>query len=250
MRTAAARADAAPRARRAASRGPARLDALESGTGLVLAVFMLIHTLFASTILLGTDAMATLARGLEGYYVFGRSIPLLVGIVATVILVTFVVHAVLAMRKAPGSWAELVRFRRALGGHRHGDTRLWWWQVITGFTILFLATIHLYTVITNPSELGPFESAEQVWSGRMWPLYLLLLPAVELHVGIGLYRLAMKWGWFEADRSAVVRRRLKVAMWSIIVLYVVLGFASLATYARLGFELARADARPAAEHVR
>lgn len=250
MRTAAAGADKAPRARRGTSRGPARLDALESGTGLVLAVFMLVHTLFASTILLGTDAMAALARGLEGYYLFGRPIPLLVGLVATVILATFVVHAVLAMRKAPGSWAEFVRFRRTLGGHGHGDTRLWWWQVVTGFTIMFLATIHLYTVITNPGELGPIESAEQVWSGRMWPLYLLLLPAVELHVGIGLYRLAMKWGWFEADRSAVVRRRLKVAMWSMIVLYVALGLASLATYARLGFELARADAAHAAETAR
>lgn len=241
MRTVAADADAATRERRRASPGPARLDALESGTGLVLAVFMLVHTLFASTILLGTDAMATLARALEGYYLFGRSIPLLVGIFAALVLATFVVHAVLAMRKAPGNWAQLVRFRRTLAGHGHGDTRLWWWQVVTGFTILFLATIHLYGVLTNPAELGPFESAAQVWSGRLWPLYLLLLPAVELHVGIGLYRLAMKWGWFEADRSAVVRRRLKIAMWSMIVVYVALGLASLATYARLGMELARGE---------
>lgn len=250
MRAAAAGGNSASRARRAASRGPARLDALESATGLVLAAFMLVHTLFASTILLGPDAMAALARGLEGYYVFGRTIPLVVGIVATVILCTFVVHAILAMRKAPGSWGELVRFRRALGGHGHGDTRLWWWQVLTGFTILFLATIHLYGVIANRSPLGPFESAEQIWSGRMWPLYLLLLPAVELHVGIGLYRLAMKWGWFETDRSAVVRRRLKIAMWSFIVAYVLLGLASLATYARLGIELAARETPVATEPAR
>lgn len=248
MRTVASGADAAPRTRRRASPGPARLDALESGTGLVLAVFMLIHTLFASTILLGTDAMAALARGLEGYYVFGRRIPLLVGFVASVILAAFVVHAVLAMRRAPASWEQLVRFRRTLGAHGHGDTRLWWWQVVTGFTILFLATIHLYSVLANPAELGPFASAVQVWSGRMWPLYLLLLPAVELHVGIGLYRIAMKWGWFEADRSAVVRRRLKAAMWGVIVVYVGLGLASLATYAHLGIELARGEA--AAERAR
>ena len=34
----------------------------------------------------------------------------------------------------------------------------------------------------------------------MWPLYLVMLFAVEFHGGIGLYRLALKWGWFEGAR--------------------------------------------------
>ena len=66
----------------------------------------------------------------------------------------------------------------------------------------------------------------------------MLLPAVELHVGIGLYRLAMKWGWFEADRSARTRRRLKLAMWGLIGSYVLLGLAALGAYAKLGYEQA------------
>ena len=55
-------------------------------------------------------------------------------------------------------------------------------------------------MLTRPHLIGPFESADRVWSGRYWPLYILLLLAVELHGGIGLYRLAVKWGWFAGSR--------------------------------------------------
>ena len=51
-------------------------------------------------------------------------------------------------------------------------------------------------MLTQPDLIGPFESADRVWSDHFWPLYILLLLAVELHGGIGLYRLAVKWGWF------------------------------------------------------
>ena len=60
-------------------------------------------------------------------------------------------------------------------------------------------------MLTRPERIGPFESADRVWSEHYWPLYLVLLFAVELHGGIGLYRLAVKWGWFaggDAERDA------------------------------------------------
>ncbi|MFG0239676.1 MAG: DUF1559 domain-containing protein, partial [Gimesia chilikensis] len=38
-------------------------------------------------------------------------------------------------------------------------------------------------------------------NGGYWPVfYLVLLPLVELHVGIGLYRIAVKWG-FVKDKT-------------------------------------------------
>ena len=96
---------------------------------------------------------------------------------------------------------------------QHADTALWGWQAATGIVLLFLATVHLFGVLRNPGELGPVDSARQVWSEGMLPLYVVLLPAVELHVGFGLYRLAMKWGWLQSARPAVVRGRLKRVMW-------------------------------------
>ena len=82
---------------------------------------------------------------------------------------------------------------------RHEDTTLWWVQAVTGFALFFLASVHLYQMLMHPGDIGPYESADRVWSGRWWPLYLVLLFAVELHGGVGLYRLAVKWGWFEGD---------------------------------------------------
>jgi fumarate reductase subunit C len=92
---------------------------------------------------------------------------------------------------------------------KHGDTWLWIVQVIGGFLLLFLASIHLYQLMLNPADIGPYTSSDRVWSGRMWPLYLILLFVVEIHGGIGLYRFAMKWGWFMGKDVKKGRRRLQ-----------------------------------------
>ena len=94
-----------------------------------------------------------------------------------------------------------------MGMMRHEDTTLWWWQVVTGFAMFFLASVHLYQMLMHPGLIGPFESADRVWSGRWWPLYLVLLFCVELHGGIGLYRLAVKWGWFAGKDANATRRK-------------------------------------------
>ena len=71
------RIDASPPAALAAPRRaspwPARLDLLQSGSGLALGVFMWVHMFFVSSILLGSDAMWTVARFFEGYFIFGKA---------------------------------------------------------------------------------------------------------------------------------------------------------------------------------
>ena len=62
------------------SRWPARLDWMQSVSGLLLALFMWGHMFFVSSILLGTDAMWTVTRFFEGYFVLGRSYPWIVSI--------------------------------------------------------------------------------------------------------------------------------------------------------------------------
>ena len=61
----------------------------------------------------------------------------------------------------------------------------------------------------------------------MWPLYILLLLAVEFHGTIGLYRLCVKWGWFDGQNQKT-RKALKKVKWALTVFFLVLGFASLA----------------------
>ena len=120
-------------------------------------------------------------------------------------------HALLALRKFPSNYRQFATFRGHMRMMQHEDTTLWFWQVFTGFALFFLASVHLYVMLTRPDRIGPYESADRVWSEHFWPLYILLLLAVELHGGIGLYRLAVKWGWFAGADANATRRRLKRA---------------------------------------
>ncbi len=215
------------------SRWPARLDLAQSGSGLILGLFMWGHMFFVSTILVSPDAMWMVTKAFEGYFFFGTAHPLLVSGVVAVVLALLVGHALLAMRKFPGSWQQLQTFT----GHRrllaHEDTTLWWVQAVTGFALFFMASVHLYQMLMHPGAIGPYESAARVWHG-WWPLYLVMLLAVELHGGIGLYRLAVKWGWFEGADPAASRRRLRTAKWLLTVFFLALGLLTLAAYLRIG----------------
>ncbi len=219
-----------------ASHWPARLDLVQSASGLVLALFMWGHMAFVSSILLGKDAMWTITKFFEGYFFFGRSYPWIVSLVVAAIIALIVTHALLAVRKFPINYRQFATFRAHMRAMRHEDTTLWFWQVITGFALFFLASVHLYIMLTRPERIGPFESADRVWSDHFWPLYIVLLLTVEVHGGIGLYRLAVKWGWLAGADPNATRRRLKVAKWALTAFFLVLGFATLAAYAKIGFE--------------
>jgi fumarate reductase subunit C len=191
---------------------------------------------FVSTILISREAMWTVTKFFEGYFVFGKSYPGIVSFVVACIIGLLVLHAFLAVRKFPINYRQFVAYRGHMAMMRHSDTTLWAWQAFTGFALFFLAAPHLYVVLTRPELIGPFESADRVWTGGYWPLYILLLLAVELHGGIGLYRLAVKWGWFEGRDPAATRKRLKALKWAITAFFLVLGFATLAAYIKIGIE--------------
>lgn len=237
MNTGTAVAPGVARARAAKkSRWPARLDGLQSASGLVLALFMWGHMFFVSSILLGTDAMWAVTRFFEGYFFLGRSYPLIVSSVVAAVLALFVAHALLALRKFPIDYGQYRAFRSHVGAMKHADTTLWGWQVVTGLAMFFLVTIHLYAMLTRPERIGPFESADRVWSDHYWPLYLVLLFVVELHGGIGLYRLAVKWGGFAGKNADATRQRLKTLKWVLTAFFLALGSLTLAAYMKIGIE--------------
>jgi len=221
---------------RGKSRWPARLDWLQSASGLVLALFMWGHMMFVSSILLGKDAMWTVTRFFEGYFVFGRSYPWIVSIAVAGVISLLVMHAMLAVRKFPINYGQYRTFRDHANAMKHADTTLWWWQVVTGFAMFFLASIHLHAMLTRPDRIGPFESADRVWSEHWWPLYLILLFVVEIHGGVGLYRLAVKWGWVSGRDANATRARLKTLKWALTAFFLALGLATLAAYVRIGID--------------
>jgi len=214
---------------------PARLDLAQSVSGLALGLFMWGHMFFVSSILLGYDAMWVITKMFEGYFFFGTAYPILVSFVVAFVFTLFIVHAALAVRKFPINYRQYRVYRDHMGMMKHEDTTLWWWQVVTGFAMFFLASVHLYQMLMHPGLIGPFESGARVWNG-WWPLYLVLLFAVEIHGGVGLYRLAVKWNWFAGKDPSATRRNLKKLKWALSVFFIVLGLATLAAYMKIGYQ--------------
>ena len=218
-------------------RVPAVLDAVQGATGLALVVFMWAHMLLVSSILLGAEAMYRVARFLEGAYLFGRPYPVLVSAIVAGVCLLFGVHAVIALQRIPASWREYRVFFRHARGLRHADTWLWLLQVGTGLLLLFLAAVHLYQMLMHPGDIGPYESADSFVAGGMAPLYAVLLLAVELHGGIGFYRLVLKWGLLPVTADPrTQRRRLARLEWSITGFFLLLGALTFAAYLKLGIE--------------
>jgi fumarate reductase subunit C len=215
---------------------PARLDFLQSATGLLLALFMWLHMFFVSSILLGKDVMYNVTKFFEGYFFFGESYPIIVTLSAGFIFVVFIVHAAIAMRKFPSGYKEYKVMKNHVKQFNHTDTTLWFWQIFTGFAMFFLGSVHLYIIMTHPDQIGPYASSDRVVSEWMWPLYILLLLAVEFHGSIGLYRLALKWGWFEGANAKKSRIKLRRYKYAITVFFLLLGFLTLAAYIKIGIE--------------
>lgn len=218
------------------NRWPARLDLLQSLSGLLLVLFIWGHMFFESSILLGKDAMLWVTRMFEGVPIFGEPYPILVSIAALTVLALIALHAVLALRKFPASYHQYQRFNSHVAAMRHTDTTLWVVQVVTGFALFFLASVHLLQMIVQPDNIGPYASADRIWTGRFWILYALLLLTVHVHAGVGIYRLAIKWGPFPATTAGLWRGRIKLAMYCIVAFYLCLGTASLVTYMKIGAE--------------
>ena len=213
-------------------------EVISGGTGLVLALFMWGHVILVGSILTGERGFDWLATALEDYYIAQPTV--------LVILFLFVVHAIYAARKIPAQLEERRRIAELAGGLRnsgrekvetrtahspfrpHLESKLWIWQVRTGFVILVLGSFHLVLIAIdiftplfgNIMGIESISSMERVQQG-LWLPYAILLLCVEFHASVGLYRLAVKWGadlWFS---RATLHRLEQVIFW------VVLGLGAL-----------------------
>ena len=218
------------------SRIPAKLDYLQSLTGGFLALFMWGHMLLVSSILISKDFMYTVTKLLEADFLFDGGNPLVVSGVAFFIFVVFIIHAAMGMRKMPANYKQYQVMKAHTKSLNHDDTKLWMTQAFTGFVMFFLGSVHLYIIMTNSADIGPYASADRIWTEWMWPLYILLLLAVEFHGTIGLYRLCVKWGWFDGDNPKETRKALKKVKWVLTIFFMVLGTASLLAYIKIGMD--------------
>ena len=215
---------------------PARLDATQSITGLILAVFIMGHILFEASILISEEMMYRVTIMFEGYYFFGETYPGIISFLAGFIFVVFIVHAAIAIRKIPDNYRQHKIMKQHSIRMKHEDTSLWLIQLSTGFIMFFIGSVHLYMMMSEPSDIGPYASSHRIVHEMLAPLYLLLLISVISHAFIGLYRLALKWGFMEGKSTKVSRARYKLLMRLFIAVYIIIGLASLAKYISIGIE--------------
>ncbi|MBW2277568.1 MAG: hypothetical protein JRF63_08760 [Deltaproteobacteria bacterium] len=191
----------------------ARVELAEMISGILLVLFMWGHLMMLSTILFGEGTMNSLAEFLEEYYISQ------VGVVGIALLI--LLHFVAAGRKLPSRVKEQMVFWRLARKLRHMDTWLWLVQVITGMLMLIFAAIHLFVIMTTfPIEAA--KSAQRVAEAYGW-LYAPMVLLVELHLGVGLYRIIVKW-------TGINRRVATALKWVITIAFVAVGYAILRAF--------------------
>lgn len=171
---------------RAPGRASAYLDWLQMLTGAGLVLFMWSHMVLVASVNLGAGAMNTLARFFEDTYMAQVGGP--------IIGATFLLHFLLAARKVPFRVEQQSTIWKHTKMLHHTDTWLWLIQVFTAMVILIMGSIHMWTILTD-LPITAAKSAARIQGGFWLVFYLILLPMVELHVGIGFYRIAVKWGF-------------------------------------------------------
>ncbi len=218
------------------SRMPAYLDRWQSITGLILGLFIIGHMFFTSSILLGKDAMYAESKLFEGSLFLEEPEPGIVALAAGIIFIIFIVHAALAMRKFPYKYREYKMLKTHSAHLGHTDTILWMVQAATGFAMFFLGSAHLWMMIAEPEKIGPYASADRIYTDNFGYLYAALIAMVILHAMVGLYRLTMKWGFTVQKNPRADRKRNKKIMWAAILFFSLLGYSALATYWKIGQE--------------
>lgn len=204
----------------APSRTSAYLDWLQMLTGASLILFMWSHMVLVASVNLGAGAMNTIAKFFEATYMAQVGGP--------IIGATFLLHFLLAARKVPFRVEQQSTIWKHSKVLRHTDTWLWLIQVFTAMVILIMGSIHMWTVLTN-LPITATKSAGRIQGGFWLVFYLILLPMVELHVGIGFYRIAVKWGFIRRKERKGFKRfeNILTAIFILIGLITIIRFLTL-----------------------
>ncbi len=175
----------------------AYLDGLQMLTGVGLIMFMWTHMILVASVNLGADAMNTLAQFFEDTYMAQVGGP--------IIALTFLFHFILAARKVPFRAEQQSTIWKHSRMLRHTDTWLWLVQASTAMLVLIMGSIHIWTILSD-LPISAAKSAARIQGGFWLVFYLILLPMVELHVGIGFYRIAVKWGFIKRKNRKGFKR--------------------------------------------
>ncbi len=173
------------------------LDWLQMLTGLTLVCFLFAHMLFVGSVIFGAKALDFVAEFFERTY--------LAQIGGPILFFLFLLHGFLGARKMPFRTKEQRLILTHAKMMHHRDTWFWVIQATTGAILLVIASIHMWTVLSD-LPITAAKAAHELQKGIWILFYLLLIFVGAFHGCIGLYRIGVKWGFVtRATRSKVLK---------------------------------------------
>ena len=192
---------------------PTRMDFFQAVSGVALILFLWAHLAMVGSVVLSPKLMNALEWFFEATYLAQIGGPL--------VFLIMLAHFVIAARKMPFRAGEFSSFWKHCAALEHTDTWLWLVQIITALVVLVLAGIHMYQILTN-LPITAETSAVRVKGGWL-PFYLVLLPMAGLHMGIGFYRLGVKYGYITRSN----RKKWQSVEYMLILFFILFGLLTL-----------------------
>ncbi len=177
-----------------------RLDFFQVISGVLLTVFIFGHLLLVSSMLLGQGVFNSLAYFLEVTYIEVIILP--------VILLLMFAHFLIAARKMPFRQGEFLTFMEHSKSMKHPETWAWLIQIITAICLLALASTHMIEVLADLPITAEKSAIRVQETGSLF--YIALLLCSWLHVGVGIFRIGVKYGYITAANRKVMTKKLLI----------------------------------------
>lgn len=197
-----------------------KLDFYQVLTGILLACFIFGHLLLVSSVLLGTNVFDGLAWILEELYIAQFILP-------AILLLVFA-HFLIAARKMPFRQGEFVTFLSHARSMKHPETWAWLVQIVTAVIILALASTHIIEVMSDLPITAEKSAARMQEGSGAW-FYISLLLCSWFHVGIGIFRMGVKYGYITIKNRKSVTKKILI----LICVCLILGFIAEIRYSTL-----------------
>lgn len=193
------------------------MDWLQMLSGISLILFVWCHAILESSVVISPELLNTIGHFLEATGMVQVGGPL--------VFLAFLAHFVLAARKIPFRFESQATVWQHAKMLRHGDTWLWLVQALSAMIILIMASIHMWVAL-NDLPITAIKSAARIQTGGWSIFFLVLLVLTHAHVGVGLYRIAVKWGFVKDTERELFKRGVTLLVFT----FIGLGLVTLARY--------------------
>ena len=197
------------------------LWSLQAVTGILLVIYVIVHTLDNSYILLGRQAFEKMLAFWHQTIPHPLYILMVLGLGAV-----FVIHMLNGIRVASKPYKEVDLTWRHAWMLKHSGTTFWLFQVLTGSLIAIFAVWHFIVQHAAEQTTTAAQSASRM-SPLVFTVYVFLITAVMFHSFNGVRSVLMKLGIMTDRKKEAI---LLTFLGLLFLIFLVLGISSMAVF--------------------